>query len=57
MSTILAKEFDPEVICFIRHCPKCGGELDSQLRCIDCTFSDETSLTEDEAREFTMAGD
>jgi len=42
---------------FERNCPKCGGEMDSEDSCVDCMYAEETSLTPDEAREFTWAGD
>lgn len=57
MSSIIVETIDGgAVYTSVRHCPKCGGEVDAQLNCIDCTFSEETSLTREEAMEFTSAG-
>lgn len=57
MSLTLAETFDEGAVCFVRHCPKCGGELDAQEQCVDCMYSEDSSLTPEEAREFTTAGD
>ncbi len=57
MSSVIVERLDRGAVYFPKHCPKCGGELDDKLRCIDCMYSEDTWLTPEEAREFTMAGD
>ncbi len=57
MSVAVAETVEGGAVYFVRHCPKCGGELDVEQQCIDCTFSEDTALTSEEAREFTCAGD
>jgi tRNA(Ile2) C34 agmatinyltransferase TiaS len=59
MSLVTVEHIDraATVVYFPRHCPKCGGETDEKGKCIDCTYSEDDSLTPEEAREFTCAGD
>jgi hypothetical protein len=57
MSSIIVETVDGGAVYFVKHCPKCGGELDIEQECIDCTYSEDTSLSAEEAREFTLAGD
>lgn len=57
MSAIVVERSPDTVLFYTKHCPKCGGELDAEGRCVDCLYSDETSLTPEEARDCTCAGD
>lgn len=57
MSSIIVETLDGGAVYFVSHCPKCGGELDAEKQCVDCMYSEDTSMTAEEAREFTMAGD
>lgn len=57
MSSYVVETLDYGFVYAVKHCPKCGGEMDAEQKCIDCMYSDETALTVDEAREFTSAGD
>jgi hypothetical protein len=58
MSMITTVEsYDGGVVYYVKHCPKCGGELGIEDKCIDCLYSEDTALTPDEVREYTMAGD
>jgi hypothetical protein len=57
MASIIAETLDGGAVYFIRHCSKCGGELDANQQCTDCMYSEDTFLTPDEGREFTSAGD
>lgn len=55
--SVYYQQVEDHVVFGPKHCPECGGELDSDDSCVDCKFSIETALTSSEAREYTLAGD
>ena len=39
-----------------KECPKCGDKKNETEECLTCLYSHETSISREEAREFTLGG-